>query len=88
MDEDPKCAVLVEMMPTSLRHHLQLNARNLTAYLDIRAEVVSYLETRRGGPEPKDDPMDVGAFQHGGKGRGKGKDDKGGKGGAGRGKGA
>ena len=66
--------MLVEMMPPSLRHHLQLNARNLTVYTNIRNEVVSYLETRQGGDERKDDPMDVGAFQHG-----KGKEGKGGK---------
>ena len=91
VDEELKCAVVVEMMPKDLRLHLQLNARTLTDYNTIRQEIVSYLEARKVLPGDGVTPMDLDALMRGldakgryrsrkgkGDGKGKGKDDKGG----------
>ncbi len=87
VDEELKCAVVVEMMPKDLRLHLQLNARTLTEYPIIRQEIMSYLEARKvmhvgQGNDPMDvDALDAkGRWQSGKDGKGKSKDSKGGKG--------
>ena len=84
LDGDIKVAVLEALCPVELEKHLQLNRSRLVDYDEVRAEVVSYLETRTGnkihllqpGMSSKDDggtqPMDVGAL-------GSGKGPKGGK---------
>ena len=63
IDDDLKCAVVVEMMPGQLKHHLQLNARALNTYEQIRAEIVGYLEARQTPSGAT--PMDVGASEQG-----------------------
>ena len=91
LDDDIKIAVLEAMCPPDLEKHLQLSRHRLSTYEEVRAELSNYLETRAGTKvqlrlpgASRDDsgpvPMDVGAFEK--KGKGKGKDGKGkGKGG-------
>ena len=86
IDEELKCAGVVEMMPKELRLHLQLNARTLTDYVTIRQEVVSYLDAQKVLSTDGVQPMDVDAMDYKrrmrdrtGKGKdsiGKGKDGK------------
>ena len=42
--ESVKMAAIVQMCPSKLREHLQLNAGRFSTYLDIREEVFSYLD--------------------------------------------
>lgn len=42
--ESVKMAAIVQMCPSKLREHLQLNAGRYSTYLDIREEVFSYLD--------------------------------------------
>ena len=60
VDEDLKCAVLVEMMPKELRLHLQLNSKTLKTYAELRDAVLEFFETTN--HKKKDDPTDVGAL--------------------------
>ena len=56
VDEDLKCAVIVEMMPQTLQTHLQMNARTLTTYDLLKQEVLMYLESRASKDHA---PMDI-----------------------------
>ncbi len=87
LDEEIKISVLEHLCPSELERHLQLNRARYVTYQDVRDEVSLYLETRLGAKlkvgtaaQPSDEsaPMDIGAFDKGGKkGKGKGKDGKG-----------
>ena len=76
IDEELKSSVIIEMCPKLIKTHLQLNARTLKDYTSIRAEIMSYLETRRdnvaSSTTAAGNDMDVDAFSKGGKGKGKG----------------
>ena len=92
LDEEIRMSVLEHLCPGELEKHLQLNRSRFTSYLDVRNEIVLYIEARLGakfrmtdasqppgGQDPQ--PMDVGAFEKKGKGKskkgkGKGKDGK------------
>ena len=93
VDEEIKVAILEHLCPAEIERHLQLNRTRYTGYNDVRAELVTYLETRLGqklkiydanfsGDPNGPQPMDVGGFDRKGKGKdskGKGKGKKGGK---------
>ena len=94
VDEEIKIAILEHLCPAEIERHLQLNRTRYTGYNDVRAELVTYLETRLGqklkiydanfsGDPNGVQPMDVSGFDRKGKGKdskGKGKSKKGGKG--------
>ena len=99
LDEEIKIAVLEHLCPSELEKHLQMNRARFLDYADVRAELITYLETRLGSKMKLSDasghtasghevvPMDVGAFVKGKKGDHKGGGKGKGKGSGGKGKG-
>ena len=81
IDEEIKAGIMQQMCPDSLCNHLYMNASRFRNYNEIRMEITSFLEARNQSDTAT--PMDVGSMWKGGKGdkgKGKGKDFKGGKG--------
>lgn len=82
LPEDILMGILQEMGPPELRTHLYLNSQKFKTYLEMRNEIVSFLEAKVGARPYRDDPMDVssmvmkGRDSHKGKGKGKSKDTK------------
>eukprot|EP00971_Amphidinium_carterae_P343376 6483103-Amphidinium_carterae.1 len=74
--EEIKMAALESLVPAELETHLRLNASKFTDYISMRAEVVSYIESRTGSrmkvpdfqSSSKSDPMDVDSLAKEGKG--------------------
>ena len=87
LDEEIKVSVLEHLCPPEIERHLQLNRTRYSNYTDVRQELVTYLETKlgskiknftlTGGDNGGPQPMDVGAFEKGGKSKGKHKGKKG-----------
>ena len=48
LEDNIKTAALQTMCPESLQTHLSMNAKRLTNYTEMRAEITSYIEARVG----------------------------------------
>lgn len=86
--DDILMGIVQEMGPMELKTHLYLNSSRFKSYIDMRTEIVSFLEAKvgartaiGGASSSHSDPMDVGSFVKAGKstpwakaGKGKGKD--------------
>ena len=80
MDDEIKSGILQQMCPDSLRNHLYLNASRFKSYIDVRTEIISYLEAMNTAGAPGS-PMDVGSMYRSAEGwKGKGSKGKSGKG--------
>ena len=89
LGDDIRRAALEAILPQDVEKHIQLNRARLSTYDAMRDEVMSYAESRgflvdRETKTKSPDDVDVGSYQKGKKGTGKGKDSgkKGGKGSA------
>ena len=59
------------MCPEGLQNHLNLNQSKLVDYLDMREEIMSYLETKHVNADTRGTPMDLGSVGKHGKDSGK-----------------
>ena len=69
LDEELKIGAILNLVPKSIRDHVDLNSASFTTYAQFRSLVVSYTEN-----QVSSSAMDVSAVGKGGKGSGKGSD--------------
>ena len=61
--DDYRCLGLLDLVPISLREHIQLHMARLNTYALMRAEVIAYVETKRqNSSSDQCMPMDIGAM--------------------------
>jgi hypothetical protein len=77
VQDDVRCGVVIEMCPDKLKEHLYMSSSKLSSYVEIKREIVTFLETQHVKSEIKDTsgPMDIGSVfegkSKGNKGKGK-----------------
>ena len=70
VDEDMRVAVLLEMIPGSLKEHIYINAEKYATYESVKEKVTTYIESK--SREGDHDPLTLDVLDGKGKGPGKG----------------